>query len=86
MVPAIRTLISVPAGLAEMHLVPFLAVTSAGSALWVTFLTFAGYLLEGQFRKVGEWLNPISNAVVAALVLWYIYRVVRGYGRGREAK
>lgn len=82
MVPAVRTLISVPAGLAEMPMLPFLAVTTVGSALWVTFLTMAGYLLEGQFRAVGDWLNPVSNVIVAGLVLWYLYRVVRGYGRG----
>jgi membrane protein DedA with SNARE-associated domain len=81
MVPAVRTLISVPAGIAAMQLVPFLAVTTAGSALWVTFLTLAGYLLEGQFERVEGWLNPVSNAVVAGIVLWYAYRVIRGYGR-----
>ncbi len=81
MVPAVRTLISVPAGLAEMPMLPFLAVTTLGSALWVTLLTVAGYLLEGGFRAVEDWLNPVSNLVVAALVLWYLYRVVRGYGR-----
>jgi membrane protein DedA with SNARE-associated domain len=64
-----------------MQLVPFLAVTTAGSALWVTFLTLAGYLLEGQFERVEGWLNPVSNAVVAGIVLWYAYRVIRGYGR-----
>jgi membrane protein DedA with SNARE-associated domain len=84
MVPAVRTLISVPAGIAGMHLVPFLVVTAVGSALWVALLTVAGYLLEGQFQKVESWLNPVSNLVVAAIVLWYAWRVVRGYGRRRE--
>lgn len=84
MVPAVRTLISVPAGIARMHLVPFLAVTTAGSALWVTFLTVAGYLLEGQFQKVEGWLNPVSNLVVAGIVLWYLYRVIRGNGRRQQ--
>jgi membrane protein DedA with SNARE-associated domain len=83
MVPAVRTLISVPAGIAGMHLAPFLAVTTVGSALWVGLLAGAGYLLEGQFQKVEAWLNPVSNAVVAGIVIWYVYRVVRGYGRRR---
>ncbi len=84
MVPAVRTLISVPAGLAEMKIVPFLVVTTLGSALWVAFLALAGYLLESQFRAVGDWLNPISNVVVAGLVLYYVYRVIRGRGRSSE--
>ena len=57
------------------------AVTTIGSALWVTLLTVAGFLLKGGFEAVGDWLNPISNAVVAGLVIWYAYRVYRGYGR-----
>ena len=85
MVPAVRTLISVPAGLAEMRMAPFLAVTTVGSALWVTFLTLAGYFLESSFRAVGDWLNPVSNVIVGALVVWYVWRVVRGYGRRQES-
>ena len=81
MVPAVRTLISVPAGLAEMRMLPFLVVTTLGSVLWVGLLTGAGYLLGSQFRTVGQWVNPVSNVIVAGLVLWYIYRVIRGYGR-----
>jgi membrane protein DedA with SNARE-associated domain len=42
MVPAVRTLISVPAGIAGMHLAPFLAVTTIGSALWVGLLAGGG--------------------------------------------
>ena len=85
MVPAVRTLISVPAGLARMPVVPFLAVTTAGSAIWVTLLTLAGYMLRSQFRQVESWLNPVSNAIVAGIVIWYIYRVIRGYGRRQES-
>ena len=81
MVPAVRTLISVPAGIARMRMVPFLVVTTIGSALWVALLTVAGYLLGSQFRTVSDWLNPVSNVIMAAIVLWYIYRVIRGYGR-----
>jgi membrane protein DedA with SNARE-associated domain len=84
MVPAVRTLISVPAGVAGTRLAPFLAVTTAGSAVWVGLLTAAGYLLEGQFRRVEAWLNPVSNAIVAGIVLWYVYRVLRGSGHRRE--
>lgn len=81
MVPVVRTLISIPAGLAEMALLPFLAVTAAGSAIWVSGLTIAGYLLRDGFHAVEEWLNPVSNVVVGGLVIWYFYRVIRGYGR-----
>jgi membrane protein DedA with SNARE-associated domain len=76
LVPAVRTLISVPAGVAGMTLPVFLAWTSVGTALWTTFLAGLGYLLEGGYQQVANWVNPVSNVIVAALVLLYLYRVV----------
>ena len=76
LVPAIRTLISVPAGIADMKLPAFLAWTTAGTALWTAFLTGLGYLLEGGYREVADWANPLTNMVVAGLLLGYLYRIV----------
>lgn len=75
LVPAIRTLISVPAGVAEMGQGLFLLYTTLGTALWTAFLAGAGYLLEGGYEAVQGWVNPVSNVVVAVLVVWYAYRV-----------
>ena len=52
LVPALRTLISVPAGVFDMGLQRFLLFTTLGTALWTTLLAVAGYLLEGQYRIV----------------------------------
>lgn len=75
LIPAVRTLISVPAGVAGMGLPAFLAWTSAGTALWTALLTGAGYLLEGGYDQVSGWLNPITNLVMALMALGYAYRV-----------
>jgi membrane protein DedA with SNARE-associated domain len=75
LVPAVRTLISVPAGISEMRLVPFLIYSGIGTLVWTTLLGSAGYFLESQYEQVAAWLNPVSNVVIGALVLWYIYRV-----------
>lgn len=77
MVPAVRTLISIPAGLARMPLPSFLALTAVGSALWTGALAVAGYLLESQYTRVEGWVNPVSTLVVVLLVLWYLVRLVR---------
>jgi membrane protein DedA with SNARE-associated domain len=74
--PAVRTLISVPAGLAAMGLTKFLVYTAAGSALWTSFLAGTGYLLRDQYERVAHWVDPVSNLVVVLLVAWYVYRVV----------
>lgn len=75
LVPAVRTLISVPAGIAGMGLRRFLLYSTLGTLLWTTFLAGAGYLLGEQYHRVAEWTNPVSNFVIAVLVLWYLYRV-----------
>jgi membrane protein DedA with SNARE-associated domain len=77
MVPAVRTLISIPAGVARMPLAPFLALTALGSALWSGALAVAGFLLESQYTRVAEWVNPVSTLVVVLLVLWYLFRLAR---------
>ena len=77
MVPAVRTLISIPAGVARMPLASFLALTAAGSALWTGALAVAGFLLESQYTRVEGWVNPVSTLVVVLLLLWYFLRLVR---------
>jgi membrane protein DedA with SNARE-associated domain len=77
MVPAVRTLISVPAGLERMPLLPFLLCTTAGSLIWTTLLTLAGMALGEGYNGVGAWLAPYAGAsrwlllaaVAAALLL-----------------
>lgn len=76
LIPAVRTLISVPAGFARMPLPRFLIATALGTILWTALLATAGYLLESQYQKVAEWTNPIAQAVIALLVLSYLYRVI----------
>jgi membrane protein DedA with SNARE-associated domain len=76
LVPAVRTLISVPAGIAKMPLLPFLLYSATGTLAWTALLGGAGFILESQYRRVADWLDPVSNAVIGILVLWYIYRVV----------
>ena len=75
--PGLRTLISVPAGVARMPLLPFLFYTTLGSVVWIAGLTVLGYLLEAQYERVAGWLDPVSWIVVGALVAVYVWRLVR---------
>ncbi|MCL3883282.1 DedA family protein [Marivita sp. GX14005] len=81
MVPAIRTVISVPAGFANMPLMRFLVISLAGTAIWTSFLTGAGYILGTQYEKVSGWLNPVTNVILIAIVGLYVLRLIRGKGR-----
>ncbi|WP_299360333.1 DedA family protein [uncultured Paracoccus sp.] len=80
MIPAIRTLISVPAGIACMPPIRFLVYTVAGSFLWTLLLAAAGLLLEAQYARVADVIDPVSKLVVAAVVGFYLYRVITWKG------
>jgi membrane protein DedA with SNARE-associated domain len=77
LVPAVRTLISVPAGIARMSLPRFLAFSTVGSLVWTGALAALGYALGGEYGRVARYLGPVSNGLVGLLVLGYLYRVVR---------
>jgi membrane protein DedA with SNARE-associated domain len=81
LVPGIRTLISVPAGIAPMPLGRFLIYSSAGTGIWTAFLAGSGYLLESRYDRVAAYADPVSNIVVGLIVLLYLYRVPRGRTR-----
>jgi Uncharacterized membrane-associated protein len=75
LVPAVRTLISVPAGLAPMPLGRFLVLTTIGSAVWNIILIVAGYILKDQYAEVEHWVNPVTKAVVVAVIAIYVGRL-----------
>lgn len=76
MVPGVRTLISIPAGLTKMPLKPFLIYTTIGSIFWTTALTVAGYVLEAQFSKVEAWANPATDGLLFLIAATYVWRLI----------
>jgi len=77
LVPALRTVISLPAGVTQLPFWQFCLWTAAGSVLWCGVLTAAGYALESQYARIASVLNPASTAILLGLVGWYAWRVVR---------
>jgi membrane protein DedA with SNARE-associated domain len=69
LVPGIRTLISVPAGVEMMPLGPFLIWTTAGSLIWTLLLTLAGLALGEGYRNVELWIEPVAKAIKVILVI-----------------
>ena len=77
LIPGVRSLISIPAGVAQMPLGPFLAYTAAGSGVWATLLAYAGRLLGANYGRVDHVLGPIALVVLLALAVALIARGVR---------
>jgi len=76
LIPAIRTLISVPAGLAAMPFAKFLAISALGTLVWTAVLTIAGLILHEGYEIVEGWIDPVSTGVVILIVLIYIWRFI----------
>jgi membrane protein DedA with SNARE-associated domain len=76
MVPAIRSVVSVPAGIAHMPVGRFLALTAVGTIIWTSVLMTAGYLLGADYGQVSVWADPLSKLVLAGIVGAYLYRLV----------
>ena len=77
LVPGIRSLISIPAGIKRMPIISFLFYTAIGACFWTCILAYAGYVLGSKFDQVEKYLNPISYGVLFALVLIYVKRALR---------
>ncbi len=75
LIPAVRSLISLPAGLMGMPFLPFLAYSAVGSFAWTLFLATCGYILGAQFEQVAHYLDPVSTAIVILAVVLYIRKV-----------
>ena len=76
LVPLIRTVISVPAGIAAMPVVAFLAASVSGALVWNGILIGAGYLLSSHYHLVEIVLDPATIVVLVLGVLIYLWRVV----------
>lgn len=84
LIPGVRTLISVPAGLSEMSFRRFMIYTTAGTLLWTAVLALAGWYLGRNYEAVADYTGPVSNGVVLAMLAWYLYRLVT-FDRRRRA-
>ena len=79
LVPGIRQLISIPAGLAKMNLGSFILYTTLGAGIWNTILAFIGYLAHGQadlINKYSHELSVIVLALVGLAAIWFIVKAL----------
>ena len=74
LIPGIRQLISIPAGLAKMNLLQFSLFTALGAGLWSLVLTLLGYFIGENQELISTYLRQITIGVVGSLVvIGYIY-------------
>jgi membrane protein DedA with SNARE-associated domain len=77
LIPGIRTLISVPAGLSAMPTVSFVFYSAAGTFIWTFFLAYIGFWLGEDHERISAWLSPLSKIVFGTILAMYLWRVIR---------
>ena len=85
LVPVLRSVVSIPAGMTRMPLGRFTVLTVIGSGCWNALLVFAGYRLGERWQQVGAYVSPVSQVLLGALLLYVVVRVVRRLRDGQPA-
>lgn len=85
LIPIVRSLISIPAGIARMPFVPFLVFTAAGSLLWNTVLVYAGRITGDSWEKVSAAFGVYSDLFLMIAGISIAFAVLfRGCGERRK--
>jgi membrane protein DedA with SNARE-associated domain len=77
LLPGIRQLISIPAGLAKMNFLSFTLYTTLGAFIWNVILAFLGYLAHGQSDLIDKYSHELSIATIILMILGLVYLIVK---------
>ncbi len=75
--PGVRTVISLPCGIAKLPLPRFIVLTFFGSLIWSVFLAWIGYTLGQNWHAIGPYFHKLDVVIVvliATALVWYIYK------------
>ena len=79
LIPGIRQLISLPAGLARMSLMKFLVFTTLGAGIWNIVLAVMGYIAHGQASLIDQYSKEISYIIFILGGLFILYLLYNGF-------
>lgn len=87
LIPGIRSLISIPAGLDRMNLLTFGLWTTLGSGIWNAILIYLGFVLGDNWESVTGYVDRYSKVVYVLLILlmvWFFVYLLRRNARERK--
>ncbi len=86
LIPGIRQLISIPAGLARMNIVSFLFYTFIGAGIWNVILALLGYIAHGQQDLINKYTHELSYVFLGLVVLFIAYVVIKQLVKRKRVK
>ena len=86
LIPGIRQLISIPAGLAKMNMANFLLYTTLGAGIWNSILALLGYLAHGQKDLIDKYNKELSLIILIIFGIVIIYFVIKWIVKKRNKK
>jgi membrane protein DedA with SNARE-associated domain len=86
LVPVVRHLISLVAGLAEMDLKRFVIYTLAGAAIWNSIMAYLGFYLGNNWHLITQYSDELSLFIVVIIVLAVIWFIVRHLLKSRQLR
>ena len=75
LVPTVRSLVSVPAGLLKMRFKTFFLASTLGTLGWTALLASAGFKMRQNYAEMEQWVGSASNAVLVVLAAGYLWRL-----------
>lgn len=86
LIPGIRQLISIPAGLARMPLLPFIGFTALGAGIWNIVLAAIGYVVGDNMELINRYSHEIGYMLLGLLVIVLLFYTIRYFIRKRSKK
>lgn len=87
LLPVVRTFISFPAGISQMPYPKFITYTFLGTLIWVSALTYLGFILGENWQLLGEYFHKFDLAILVLIIVgatWYIWRHIKNLKKDGE--
>lgn len=86
LIPGIRQLISIPAGLARMPLLPFIGFTALGAGIWNVILAIIGYIVGDNMDLINKFSHEMGYIIIAILAIVAIYYIAKKMIKNKKTK